>query len=52
MTAVGESDKPTPQQQAQLATAVRETVKDAIFEKRPYLKMAFSNPYNLSLLFR
>jgi len=54
MTAVGESEKPrapTPQEQAQLATAVRETVKDAIFEKRPYLKMAFSNTYNLSLLF-
>ena len=30
--------------------AVKETVKDAIFEKRPYLKMAFANPYNLSLL--
>src|SRR3954469_299734 len=37
-----------------LAAAVRETATDfakaAIFEKRPYLKMAFSNPYNLSLL--
>jgi hypothetical protein len=37
-----------------LAQAVPETAKDfakeAIFEKRPYLKMAFSNPYNLSLL--
>jgi hypothetical protein len=37
-----------------LAAAVRETAKDfakeAIFEKRPYLKLAFSNPYNLSLL--
>ena len=31
------------------ATA-KEMVKDAIFEKRPYLKMAFANPYNLSLL--
>jgi len=30
--------------------AVKETVRDAIFEKRPYLKMAFANPYNLSLL--
>jgi hypothetical protein len=33
---------------------VRETAKDfakeAIFEKRPCLKMAFSNSYNLSLL--
>jgi hypothetical protein len=37
-----------------LAAAVRETATDmakaAIFDKRPYLKMAFSNPYNLSLL--
>ena len=33
-----------------VSTAVKETVKDAIFEKRPYLKMAFANPYNLSLL--
>src|SRR5205807_3783592 len=37
-----------------LAAAVHETAKDfakeAIFDKRPYLKMAFSNPYNLSLL--
>jgi hypothetical protein len=34
--------------------AVRETAKDivqnAVFEKRPYLKMAFQNPYNLSLV--
>jgi hypothetical protein len=37
-----------------LAQPVRDTAtdfaKEAIFEKRPYLKMAFSNPYNLSLL--
>jgi len=36
-----------------LNRAIRETardvVTDAVFEKRPYLKMAFSNPYNLSL---
>ncbi len=34
--------------------AVRETAKEivqnAVFEKRPYLKMAFQNPYNLSLV--
>jgi hypothetical protein len=39
--------------QSDLQKAIRETAKDmvsdAIFEKRPYLKMAFSNPYNLSL---
>ena len=33
--------------------AIRDTAKDfvadAVFEKRPYLKMAFANPYNLSL---
>ncbi|HYH06845.1 MAG TPA: hypothetical protein VEK11_07235 [Thermoanaerobaculia bacterium] len=36
-----------------LQKAIRETAKDvvtdAVFEKRPYLKMAFANPYNLSL---
>lgn len=36
-----------------LQRAIRDTAKDvvasAIFEKRPYLKMAFTNPYNLSL---
>jgi len=40
-------DKP---QQQQLAGAMRDTAKDALFAKRPYLKMAFANPYNLSLL--
>jgi hypothetical protein len=31
------------------ATA-KEMIADSVFEKRPYLKMAFANPYNLSLL--
>jgi hypothetical protein len=31
-------------------STAKEMLKDAIFEKRPYLKMAFNNPYNLSLL--
>ena len=35
--------------------AMRETAKDmvtnAVFEKKPYLKVAFANPYNLSLFF-
>src|SRR5437763_9708850 len=48
-----EPQKPATKQ-ASVSSAVRETakemVKDAIFEKRPYLKMAFTNPYNLSLL--
>ena len=39
-----------PAKQPTVSTAVKETVKDAIFEKRPYLKMAFANPYNLALL--
>jgi hypothetical protein len=59
---VGQIEKPhliTPQQKgatpqkSSLTTAARdaarEAIKTAIFEKRPYLKMAFSNPYNLSL---
>lgn len=33
-----------------LGSAVTESIKNALFEKRPYLKFAFSNPYNLSLL--
>lgn len=37
-----------------VSAAIRETatdaVKNAVFEKRPYLKFAFANPYNLSLL--
>ena len=47
---------PAPAQnpQAQLNRAVRETATDmaksAVFENRPYLKLAFANPYNLSLL--
>lgn len=36
-----------------MQSAIRETARDAVtnavFEKRPYLKLAFSNPYNLSL---
>lgn len=40
--------------QAQINRAIRETAGDmarnAVFENRPYLKMAFANPYNLSLL--
>jgi hypothetical protein len=45
---------PVPNPQAQINRAIRETATDmakaAVFEKRPYLKMAFANPYNLSLL--
>src|SRR3954454_6522493 len=45
--------KPTVTKQPSLSSAVRSTAKevisDAIFEKRPYLKLAFANPYNLAL---
>ena len=33
-----------------LYSAARDTLRDAAFDKRPYLKWAFVNPYNLSLL--
>ncbi len=40
--------------QQDLNRAIRETAKDAVkdaaFHNRPYLKLAFANPYNLSLL--
>jgi hypothetical protein len=43
-----------PKQQSQVSDAVKQTAKDmlqsAVFENRPYLKMAFANPYNLAIL--
>lgn len=33
-----------------VSDAVKSTIKDAVFENRPYLKYAFANPYNLALL--
>ncbi|MGZ7080848.1 MAG: hypothetical protein ACXVJT_15650 [Thermoanaerobaculia bacterium] len=45
---------PPKAQVTSINRAVRETAKEmvqnAVFEKRPYLKMAFNNPYNLSLI--
>ncbi len=47
---------PSPAVKAQqdLNRAIRDTAKDALkdaaFHNRPYLKLAFANPYNLSLL--
>jgi len=49
--------KPEARQQAEapgassgaLVEAAKAAVKDALVEKRPYLRFAFSNPYNLSL---
>ena len=50
---MGQIDKPktqvTPINRAARETA-KEMVQNAIFEKRPYLKMAFNNPYNLALV--
>jgi hypothetical protein len=40
---------PPPALASAIVGAVKESAKAAIFEKRPYLKLAFSNPYNLSL---
>ena len=48
-----EPPNPAPKQpsvSAAVRATAKEMVQDAIFEKRPYLKMAFANPYNLSLL--
>jgi hypothetical protein len=44
--------RPAPQAARQLAPVVEAVVasaRDALLEKRPYLKFAFANPYNLSL---
>src|SRR6188508_2486186 len=44
---------PRQPEPGRMSAAIRETAVDfaraAIFEKRPYLKFAFQNPYNLSL---
>jgi len=40
---------PPPALAPALAAALKDSARDAILEKRPYLKFAFSNPYNLSL---
>jgi hypothetical protein len=45
--------KPGPPQAQSVQDAIRDAAKDAVrnavFENRPYLKLAFQNPYNLSL---
>src|SRR5262245_22206567 len=52
----GQPGRPGPQEQqpnqlgSALAAAVKQTAVSALVDKRPYLKYAFSNPYNLSLL--
>jgi hypothetical protein len=40
---------PPPALAPAIVGALKESAKAAILEKRPYLKLAFSNPYNLSL---
>src|SRR5512133_2423504 len=40
---------PPPSMAPAIVGALKDSAKAAIFEKRPYLKLAFSNPYNLSL---
>jgi len=40
----------TPPLASALADAAKTTLTSAILEKRPYLKYAFANPYNMSLL--
>lgn len=35
---------------AGVGDAVKSTITDAVFQKKPYLKYAFANPYNLTLL--
>jgi hypothetical protein len=44
---------PAPGSEQAMQQALRETAKDVVvnaaFEKHPYLKLAFTNPYNLSL---
>ena len=46
--------QPSPTPQQNVNRAIRETATDmaksAVFSNRPYLKLAFANPYNLSLL--
>jgi hypothetical protein len=39
----------TPRDLPPVVEAVVASARDAIFEKRPYLKFAFANPYNLSI---
>ncbi len=47
--------RPEPAARQQVAAAALEGAKsvlrDSVLEKRPYLKFAFANPYNLSLFF-
>jgi hypothetical protein len=42
--------EPSPSLSAALKNAAKAEITSALFEKRPYLKYAFANPYNVSLL--
>ena len=46
---VAATQKPAPPR-TDLSGAIKSSFKDAVFERRPYLKFAFANPYNLTLL--
>lgn len=50
---VSRTQVPAPKPAQSVQSALRETAKDvvvnAVFDKKPYLKLAFQNPYNLSL---
>ena len=43
--------QPSPEVTEGIKDAARQIVSSALFDKRPYLKYAFANPYNLSLFF-
>jgi hypothetical protein len=45
----GSTQTPPPALAPAIVGAVKDVARSAILEKRPYLKYAFSNPYNLSL---
>ena len=53
--ATPQTPTPPPQPDPAMASAIRDSAvdlaKSALFGKRPYLKFAFRNPYNLSLFF-
>lgn len=44
------TNAPAQREEASVSRAVTETIRDAVFERRPYLKYAFANPYNITLL--
>lgn len=45
------ASKTTPEVTEAISETAHDVARDLVFGKRPYLKMAFFNPYNLSLFF-